>query len=251
MIIIGSSAIKHHYPDFNREPKDIDVVKTSLNEELPLFDKRVEILTNPVLVKYFSHEQYLNPDALYTLKVSHLVGWTINWDKHMWDMNFLQSKGAKLDLQLVKEFYDYFCELHGQPHKSNLDMTADDFFDNAITYPLEHDRIHEILNPSPVYKKILVQDGLVTTSEAKWNDLSFQDKCDLIREETMVMAIERFSHLSYKQAYTRMLKKLIINHLPFYEGLFAVENYLHIHKPQFNFIQTINQNGKINHSQIA
>jgi len=57
MIIIGSSAIKHHYPDFNREPKDIDVVKTSLNEELPLFDKRVEILTNPVLVKYFSHEQ--------------------------------------------------------------------------------------------------------------------------------------------------------------------------------------------------
>jgi hypothetical protein len=169
----------------------------------------------------------------------------------MWDMNFLKSKGAQLNHKLVKEFYDYFCSIHNTPKKSNLNMSTEDFFDNAITYPIPHDIIHEILNPTPTYKKILVKEGLVTTSEEKWNDLSFEDKCNVIREETMTMATERFSHLQYKQAYSIMLKKLIINHLPFYEGVFAVENYLQIYKPKFNFIQTIKNHGKINFNQIT
>lgn len=241
IIIIGSTAIKYWFPDFKREPKDTDIVT---NEDSWIKDyfqengRKVELLENPILLKYHrDFNVYLSPNMLYTLKVSHLF-WDINWDKHLWDATFLKSKGCKLQLDLFYELYDYWNEYHGKNKRSDLKMSAEDFFDNAIKCPYEHDDLHTLIKNPPTFTKILV--GEVEVSEHKFDQLSFEEKCDLVTEEVMIMAYERYTHLDYRIAYGRMLKKFLLNHAPLWEAIFIIESYPLLLKPKFNYIKQIN-----------
>ena len=54
MLIIGSSALKHYYSDFPREPKDLDYAV--VDEQQSILGnkeyKTVEYLKNPIILKY-------------------------------------------------------------------------------------------------------------------------------------------------------------------------------------------------------
>lgn len=234
-ILIGSSAIKHWFPDFTRDPKDIDYIE--LGRRSVSSKEGVEILPNPVLENF--EGDILTPDYLLTLKMSHLF-WDINWDKHMFDVQFLLKKGAKLIPTVFNDLYQYWNEFHGTNKRSDLQMSADDFFDNAMTCPYKHDDIHTILNPVPVYTHILV--GEVEVSEDLFQKLSFNQKLDLVREEVMVMAWERMFKLDYRVAYAKMLKKFIRDHAPMWEAKFIIENYIFLIKPEYNYFKKI-ENG--------
>ena len=240
MILIGSTAIKTWFPDFKREPKDVDY---AINKEVNFIasndkEQKVELLVNPVLCNYmlenYPTEGIALPNVLYTLKLSHAVGWDINWEKHVYDIQFLKSKDCKIIWSLFYDLYNYWQETH-KNKRSNLQMSADEFFDNAVTYPVKHDDLHKILNPVPTYTKILV--GEVEVSEKLFNCLTHQDKCNLVIEEVMVMALERYNNLNYKQAYNKMLKKFILNHAPLWESVFILENYMELEIPKFNFLK--------------
>lgn len=234
MILIGSSAIKHHFPDFKREPKDKDYAvegPSSFN-----FKTKVEYLYNPVIGHL---EGIASPDMLYTLKVSHIVGWDINWDKHMFDIQFLRSKGAKLDLPLFEKLYSFFNEHNGLNKRSDLEMTSEQFFNNAVKCDYDHDFLHTLLTPTPTFNLVLKDGEEVDVCQNKFNKLTFEQKCDLVEEEVMVMAFERYRSMGYKHAYTRMLKKFILNHAPVWEALFIIENYIILHKPKFNYFKKI------------
>ena len=123
----------------------------------------------------------------------------------------------------------------------NLKLQPEKFFDNAIKCTIKHDDIHEILNPNPLYKKILVGDETVNTSDEKFENLTHEEKMNLIREECMVMAYERLGGRDFRSAYKWMMKKLIINHLPLEEGLFAILNYKEIYLPKFNYVKKIEE----------
>jgi hypothetical protein len=117
-------------------------------------------------------------------------------------------------------------------------MTSEDFFNNAIKCPYNHDLLHTFINPVPTYLKILKNDEEVDVDEVKFNNLSFEDKCNLVREEVYIMAYERYK-LHYSIGYLRMLKKFIMNHAPLWEAIFIIENYLNLHKPEYNYIEKI------------
>lgn len=240
MIIIGSEAIKYWYRDFPRQPKDIDIV-LSEGEEISLIGSytRIEKLKNPVLsLHYKSNNKYLSPDFLYTLKMSHLF-WDINWEKHMFDLQFLKKKGCKLHKDLFYDLYNYWNIYHPKNKRSDLKMSAADFFDNAVKCDYSHDDIHTLLNTIPTYTKVLV--GEVEVGEDKFNYLNHDDKCALVVEEVMVMAWERFKSKDYRVAYSIMLKKFIISHAPLWEAIFIIENFIELHKPRFNYYDTINR----------
>lgn len=79
-LIIGSEALKHHFPsDYPREPKDLDIVVESL-EGLEK-KKGVEYLENPIILNYQS-SGYIQPALLLTLKMSHMF-WDFRWKKHI------------------------------------------------------------------------------------------------------------------------------------------------------------------------
>src|SRR6185369_14716126 len=97
-ILIGSSAIRHHPPDFERKPKDTDYIGVGPKS------RHVEYLINPVFDDY--PYDVLQPDDIYTLKVSHIF-WNIKWEKHMFDIQFLKEKGCVLKMDLFHKLYDY------------------------------------------------------------------------------------------------------------------------------------------------
>lgn len=231
---IGSQAIKILFPDF-REPQDRDFLIPSHMEKPGNF-MGCEFYQIPALDYVALSGRNLNADELLTLKMSHLF-WDINWEKHIMDVTFLKSKGAKIIDHLFEELYQFWCDTHGTPRRADLSLTKDEFFDNAIMKygELEHDDLHKIINPIPTYTKILIEPNGVEVSEEKYNLLTHQERLELVREECYVMAYERLSGRRWQSSYKWMVKQMVLKHAPWYEALFIINNYDELKKPVYNF----------------
>lgn len=237
MLVIGSNAVRRYYPDFPREPKDVDYVLTP-TEYKELKSQQyggVEFHLNPVIDNV---QGVASPELLLTLKLSH-VFWDIQWNKHVFDIVFLFEKGNDINIDLFWDLYRHWEELHGKNQRSDLTLTADEFFNNALKEH-DHDYLHTIINPTPTYFKVLHDNSEVEPSEEKFNALSHEDKLALVREEVYVMAYERMPKLNHYEAYQRMLKKFIMAHAPMWEVFFILKNYRELHKPLINYQNILN-----------
>lgn len=242
-LIIGSTAIKHYFPDFPREPKDLDYVVEDKSKYKRA--QGVEYLENPIILKYQS-DGYLSPELITSLKVSHLL-WEVNWEKHMYDLQFLLRKGYKWDLNLVRELREYWHEVLPKVRRSKLEQSKEDFFTNNVNMDTnEHDFLHTIIAEIPAYTKILKDNCEVELDEDKWTDLSFEEKCDIVQEESYVMAYERWKQLDYRIGYKRQLIQNIQKHFPEFISFFAIENYIKLEKPKFNYLKKIQDELQIN-----
>lgn len=240
-LIIGSTAIKHYYPDFPREPKDIDIAVLEKQKR----NGETEYLKNPIIFKY-QDSGVLKPDLMLSLKISHLF-WDINWDKHLYDVQFLLNKGCKYDLDLIYELRSFWDSFLPKIRRSVLEMNKEDFFTNNVNESVEqHDYLHTLLESTPSYTKLLKEGCEVELDESKWYNLSFEEKVDVVFEETAVMAFERYKTIDYRIAYKRQLKDNIIKHFPFYIAIFAIENYINLEKPKYNFKIKIENELQIN-----
>lgn len=258
MILIGSTAIKYYFPDFNRVPKDLDIAtQVKMVNNIP----NIEYLENPLLfedvdsswdiLNINNHNYRLLPkDYLYTLKISHCF-WDINWEKHMWDAQFLKEKGCIFIPELFYKLFNYWEITHGLRNSSKLNMTANDFFNNALPNSHEHDVLHELLikhsyfnQEEPTYKKVLKDDAEVDVDVNKFNLLSEKEKFNLAFEEVAIMSWEkgRFPEsMFWKRKYTRMLKKFILSHCPIWEGIWIIQNHKSLINPPFDFNEHLNK----------
>ena len=168
MLIIGSTAIKNYFPDFNRTPKDLDYAVEDSTEFRNA--NGVEYLSNPIILKH-QKEGFLSPDLMLSLKISHLFH-DINWYKHIYDVQFLLSKGIKYNKELINELIPFWNSTHKKIRKSNLMLTKKDFFDNAVNEDTEqHDFLHTLINPIPMYTLLLKDDAEVELDESKWHNM--------------------------------------------------------------------------------
>lgn len=241
-ILIGSSAMKHHFGYSVRNPKDIDfAVKSGKNRR----EGQIEFLVNPVLHKY-EKEAVISKDNLLTLKVSHLF-WDINWEKHLFDAIHLFENGAELNKEFLKEMREYWTQHNPKIRRSNLEQGKEQFFTNAVNSAVnEHDHLHTLLEKVPTYTKVLKDNCEVELDENKWNELTIQEKDDVVFEETAVMAWERYKSTPYKIAFLKQLKDNIIKHFPEYIAIHAIKNYKKLRKPKYNFKQKIEDGLQIN-----
>ena len=210
-LIIGSTAIKHWYPDFKREPKDLDLIDT----ETYMSTKEVERLwihQFQELLDINIDDRYLDPDSLLTLKLSHL-GWDILWEKHVADVEFLFSKGCVVDRGLYERLVKGWIRKHGKKWASLKGKDSTTFFEDAVARKYNHDSIHEIvaIYDKPLYEQ-LIHEG-VQCSEKGFEKLSYEDKIYLVKEEVWVTALERYlipNDFKYSAtlAYQQALKKL-------------------------------------------
>jgi hypothetical protein len=172
--------------------------------------------------------------------MSHLF-WDIFWEKNEWDATFLRKKGCKLIRPLFDELYAYWNVVHGANKRSNLKMNAEDFFDNAVGYPVPHDDLHEMVithphfkgQKEPTYKKILKDGEDVDVCMDKFAALTEEEKYNVVMEEVMVMSHERANNRDYRPVYFWMLKKFIISH--------AKLDYPELVRPKFNYIEYLNE----------
>lgn len=240
-LVIGSTAIQHYYPDFPRKPKDIDIAVLKAQTR----KGKVEYLENPIILEY-QEQGYLKPNLMLSLKISHLF-WDINWEKHLYDVQFLLSKGCQYDLDLIIELGSFWDSFLPKIRRSRLETNKEDFFTNSVNVDTEqHDYLHTLLNPVPMYTRLLKEDCEVELDENKWYNLSTEEKYDVVFEETAVMAFERYKTIDYRVAYKRQLKDNIIKHFPFYIAIFSIENYKNLEKPKYNFKTKIENELQIN-----
>lgn len=239
MCIIGSTAIKHYYNDFNREPKDLDLCVR--NKYDLRSNKDVEFLVNPVLLNYVNGV-FPTENQLLTLKVSHIL-YDINWSKHMFDIQFLLDKGCEIDIVLLKDLRIYWSNNLPYIRRSELNQDKDQFFNNDVNKKsdYDHDLIHTLLNESPIYKKCLKDGEEVDLDPNKFFNLNHEDKLLFVKEEVMVMAWERFKTKKYYIAYQEMLNKFIREHIPLFALEFAIKNYKELVKIPFDYITKINK----------
>lgn len=235
--LIGSRALKSFFPELKREPFDYDfLVKSESNFIDKIPGERIENHVIPPLYE-FVDENGMHADVLLTLKCSHIF-WDIKWDKHMFDIVFLFEKGAKVIKPLFYSLYSFWNEKHGENKRSDLQMDAKDFFNNALK-TWDHDELHKLINPYPTYNKVLKDGAEVEVDENKFNALQYEEKLDLVREEVYVMAFERLNGRDYRVAYAWMLRKFIMHHAPLWEALFILENFKMLHKPSYNYVKKI------------
>lgn len=245
MVLMGSTAIKRHFPDFPREPKDWDFIDDVESDKVY---GKLELLPLPALYKTGDH--ILTPDQIYTVKLSH-IAWNINWEKHMFDIQFLKSKGCKVDMVLLKELYAYWGKVHGENKRANLNMSKEDFFDNALQNQDIHDLMHTLIKNPPTYTKVLVDPNGVDIDQEKAFALPFEEQLDMVREECYVMAYERRAGRDFRAAYAWQLKQMVLHHTPTIEGVvFIAENYKLLHKPLINYVEVI-ENGLRQNSSKA
>lgn len=241
-LIIGSTAIKYHFDNYKKEPRDVDY---AVDEDIGVSNKDVEYLYNPVIFNYVDNNQiYATPSQMLTLKMSH-ISWNINFKKHMFDIQFLLGQGVVYDKKLYDDLYDFWIDFKGREGKyrrSDLTLSSEEFFDNAIDS--NHDFLHTLLTDVPTYTKILKDGCEVEPDEYLFNNLSFNDKISVIQEEVMVMAYERFRDKQYRVAYDMMLEKYITGHAPIWQLLFIILNYKKIRIPQFNYYKKIENKTK-------
>lgn len=245
-VIIGSTAIKHHFPDFNRIPKDLDIAVLNEHEYKGKSNPGLEYLYNPVICKY-TNSDYLEPNLLLTLKLSHAF-WNIKWEKHVFDIQFLLSKGCVYDIDILNELRQFWDNYLPKIRRSNLNMTKEDFFTNAVNENVnQHDIYHTYITDIPMYTKILKDGCEVEVSEEKFNLLSHEDKLKIITEECSVMAYERYRNdLPYYIAYRKQLKDCLIKHFPQFVALYGLTHFKDLAKYKIDYYTLIDNGIKQN-----
>ena len=230
MLIVGSKALKFHFPNFKRVVKDIDIIGYSddvntlcnllcptevkrgkntvllknITNKTDLFDTdNVEVLLadNSVsLRKYMEYDSvslFASPEVLFSLKKSH-IHFPIKFEKHIGDYSFLYDhfKGVDYLDDLTKINFKETEERLGKLKTPSLKKSVKEFFGQSDGYVKSyfiHDDIHRVMAhyDKPLYEMMQVDKKLAKCEKDMWNLFTFEDKCKCVLEEAYVIALER------------------------------------------------------------
>ena len=236
-LIYGSAAIKYHFPNYDKELNDLDIITREDNKlHLEISGcKRIEQYYLPEFEYIFENnrdELYVDPDFLYTIKISHL-SWDINWDKHMKAAIFLEEQGCKLDKELYDSLMIAWQRVHGKK-SVKMNVKNSDFFKENIYRKFNHEYLHEqfAFYERPLNERIRKDLDSPLCSEELWNLLCTEDKIRCALEEIYVLAAERYIFVkederSWKleHAVVKTLKNMITSTTSGWFNLFLKENF--------------------------
>lgn len=239
-IILGSVALKHHYPAVKRKPKDVDIL---VDKPEVFKGKYLDVQSHrlySLISEYNKGELFASPEVLLTLKLSHVGKDTVWLDKTLKDIEFLLWHESIMVIEpLYKELVILWDEV--RPSKVNLNKTNSEFFSDNVNRLYDHELLHELVafEEEPMNYKIRPSLDYAYCSEELWDKLSFDEKCYTVLEESMVISIERFK---LDPSSTRNLrlkamedsgKKLITTMSKGYFSRFIAENYYFLFRHKF------------------
>jgi hypothetical protein len=106
----------------------------------------------------------------------------------------LQSKGAQIIDPLFDTLYLIWVEHYGKKRARLAKGTKpEEFFTPTVRRKYEHDSLHASVAyyDKPLFNAILADGEAVAVDKSKFDALSFDDKCRLVREEVYATALER------------------------------------------------------------
>lgn len=205
LVLIGSKALKFYNRLQDREPADFDFITNDLNRVSKPgveYSLATPSSTNEEILKYcvnfftywgetpYGHALIPPLSILKLLKLScykHL-----DKAKHEWDLKQLE------DIQLDSYLVD-LCNRRELEVMTRVEKQKTEFFDKYdVKRYIDHDLIHSYVAERPMYLNILT--NAVDVSEEKFKHLSDEDKRRLVREECLVLSLERELIPKVKQA---------------------------------------------------
>lgn len=254
-LLVGSSAAKQWFPDF-RTPKDIDYIVTTPEEKVSN-SRGIEYFYHPLLAEYLGwgieiddvwengYDLLAGPNVLYTIKVSHAF-WNLrngSWSKHMHDVMYFQDKGCTIVDGLYDVLYKTWVEVHG-PKRANLNVPASEFFTGTVQRKYDHDSIHASIayGSQPMYEKILRDGSEVAVARDKFEALTHEEKCQLVREEVYATALERILipkdySASPRAAYAWAMRQTVTSFSKGWFPFWIVTNFKDVQRPDCDFVQ--------------
>lgn len=200
--LIGSHAIKHHFPDYRQRPNpdtDFQVTRVSEKQDMDEYNETYgiqrDVFYHPALAQW-NWRVIATPEELYTMKVSHsfweIGGDSRNWQKHMDDIVFFQRQGVEFIRPLYDILFPMHKELHGKK-RTSLKQNAMNFFGDGVVRKYDHDSVHASVayGDHPLFEDILMPGEDVMVDNAKFWAMDHETKCKLVREEIYATALER------------------------------------------------------------
>lgn len=221
-IVVGSTAAMFRLPEFKRKghvdhdvwSDNIDELPTGKGYDGGVFSSEIMDAFEPAS----KTDGYASLNDLYTIKLSHLQ-FDIFWHKHLNDLLVFKLKyGAKKNERLYELLKEHWKEFHGNKEFLNLYRTKDEFFDDYVQKPYDHDYLHELVAypNKPVYTLCLKDGQDVAIDKTKFDMLSFDQKVRMFREEIAVIANERYminpdcaGKFRYITAWSKSLHKTV------------------------------------------
>lgn len=217
MYLFGSTLIKKLFSDF-REPNDIDWVT---NDETKLKKSTIGV------VEYYyipnTPDREMTADELYTIKVSHAI-YDIHWKKTMADIRFLQIKGCKLIPDFLIQLRQHWEKIHGVQIRTDFEVQPGDFFDDKVKRKINHDDLHKMINSTPTYLKMIVND-VNPCPDKFFNDLTEDERKEVLFEEAFVISLERLHSLPNKAAYNQAQQNLVTRLHPVWLADYVIQNW--------------------------
>ena len=212
--ITGSVAANHWFNDY-RTPKDTDVICDNRNDvRLNDYD-RVDIHYEPemeIFSKYNTDDTFLDPDMLYSLKLSHAI-YDVKWIKTSLDIIDFKRRGANRNNEVVATLRRAWKRIHTRP-KLDFTLSSERFFNGYVKRKINHDDLHYMIKfyDRPLFEDILENNQSVKCSKDKFFNLSHDDQVKTVVEEISVLAVERFmihQPIPSRVAYTKMVHKFV------------------------------------------
>jgi len=235
MLIVGSAALNYHFPNYQRQVKDIDVIGTledvkyltgllkpekikdnhyivslfNIQNTTDIFNtKNVEILISDysdALCEYINYENYnseiswASPEVLLSLKRSH-IHFPIKFEKHIKDYNFLLSTLKEDKLNHITEInFKETEDRLGKLKTPSLKKSTRKFFDQSqkyVKYFYVHDDIHKVMAH---YDRPVYEDMQVN-DESAWCQKDLWDNFSFEKKAKCVL----------EEAYVIALERKII-----------------------------------------
>lgn len=244
-MISGSSALMYHGIKLG-EIKDLDIICTE--DRVSEYDEQncdIIIVPEEIYNLLYNETGCITPDLILTLKMSHL-SWDIKWEKTKRHINILVNLGYKPNLEVYHSLKKHWETIHGNKSHLSLNKRKNEFFDDFVTYVVDHDYLHELVSHpnEPIYKKCLKDNEEVLICYDKFSSLSHSDKVRLFREEITVIAIERYlinptnsGKFTWMQSWNLALKKTIISLTKNWATDFIIHNLFEFSKPEYSYFK--------------
>jgi len=252
-LIYGSQAMKYFFNDFNRDINDIDYIvdnqkyisllSKGKENKMSCSIKEWDLIQEYYYLPEFSYifdnnedNKYVDPNFLYTIKISHLSYDNRNWTKHMKDAIFLKSKWCEIDKTLYKELMKWWERVLWKKHVK-MNVRNEEFFKENIERRYNHEYLHEMFAfyDRPLNEKIRKDLWSPLCSKELWNKLSYKEQLECALEELYVLTAERCifidnSRYNWRESFIqiskiKILKQMIVSTTTWWFNLFLKENF--------------------------
>ena len=148
-----------------------------------------------MLLELYEGCEYLPPEALYMLKMSHrYLRNSPHFYKTMQDIWAFRAAGFDTIAPGLKDIYDLRREeTYWYKHPALKNQTKDQFFTDDVPYTYDHDTVHlaVAVGDQPAYTKYLKDGSPVDCDRSKWDALREDERLAGVYEEACVLALER------------------------------------------------------------